>query len=61
MKWEDFKKDVEVYELYPQYVPTDIECPKCGKQIYEDTTIEYLTNPPKHDYYCFSCGWSGRK
>ena len=31
------------------------------KYIYEDMTIEYLTIPAQHDFYCFNCGWSGRK
>ena len=60
MKWEDFRKGEEA-TISPSYAITDIECPQCGKYIYEDMTVEYLTIPAQHDFYCFNCGWSGRK
>ena len=60
MKWEDYRKDV-YYTMNPVYAITDIECPKCGEKIYMDTSVEYLSNPPQHDFYCFKCGWKGQK
>ena len=60
MKWEDYKKDKDIV-VYDKYVKTDIECPKCGEVIYQDVSVQYMTNPPQHDFYCFGCGWKGRK
>lgn len=60
MKWEDYRKNV-IYTMNPVYTMTDIECPKCGEKIYMDTSVEYLSNPPLHDFYCFKCGWKGQK
>lgn len=60
MKWEDYRKGAD-YTMNPVYAITDIECPKCGEKIYMDTTLEYLSNPPQHDFYCFKCGWKGQK
>lgn len=60
IKWEDYKKDIDVC-VEPVYIKTNIGCPKCGEAIYQDTSVEYLTSPPQHDFYCFKCGWSGRK
>lgn len=60
IKWEDLRKGEDL-TIHPQYVKTNIECPSCGEEIYEDVSIEYLLIPPQHDFYCFKCGWSGRK
>ena len=60
MKWEEYKKDDDCI-VCPSYVLTDIECPKCSENIYMDMSIEYMTSPPKHDFYCFKCGWKGIK
>ena len=37
---------------------TNIECPKCGKNLYRKADIVIMTNPPKYYYNC-SCGWTG--
>lgn len=60
IKWEDYKKDESV-DICSKYIKSGIECPSCGEEIYEDMSIEYLSNPPQHDFYCFKCGWQGRK
>ena len=60
MKWEDYRKGENV-DLHVTYAKAGIECPECGEEIYEDMSVEYLTVPPQHDFYCFKCGWSGRK
>ena len=41
MKWEDFRKGEEA-TISPSYAITDIECPQCGKYIYEDMTITFI-------------------
>lgn len=60
MKWEDFTRSEDL-TTYPRYVKTEIECPSCGEKIYEDMHLVYLSNPPKHGFHCFKCGWSGIK
>lgn len=60
MKWEDYKKG-ETIDPCTIYTKTDIECPKCGALLYQDTSIVYMSNPQKHDFYCFKCKWNGRK
>lgn len=60
MKWEDYKNN-EVRQFDPKYEKTDIECPKCGCYIYKDISFQYCTNPPRHQFYCLTCGWEGIK
>lgn len=57
MIWDDFlNKDVS--SRYNGQIKTDIECPKCGRKIYYDSTKVLTTYPVKYSYWC-SCGWSG--
>lgn len=60
MKWDDFRRNEDL-TIHPRYAKTNIECPNCGEEIYEDMSIEYLSIPPQHDFYCFKCGWRGIK
>ena len=60
MKWEDYRKGENI-ALSSSYVKINIECPKCGAEIYRDESVVYMAYPPQHDYYCFKCGWKGRK
>lgn len=59
MKWENFinqpSNDINL-NLYGQKL-INIECPKCGKRIYLDTTVVLTSYPPQHKYWC-SCGWT---
>lgn len=55
MTWDEFlNKDVS--NSYNGQVLTDIDCPKCGRKIYYDSTIILTTYPDKYKYWC-SCGW----
>ena len=57
MKWEDFLNRDISNDNNGQML-TDIECPKCGRRIYYDSTIILTTYPDKYVYWC-SCGWKG--
>ena len=55
MTWEEFlDKKVEGFTGQMQ---TDIDCPKCGRKIYWDSTLVLTSYPAKYSYWC-SCGWS---
>lgn len=55
MKWEEFlDKNIDSYN---GQIQTNIECPKCGRKIYYDSTIILTSYPCKYYYWC-SCGWS---
>ena len=58
MTWEDFKRWGPTIEELTNKVRTDIECPICGKKIYQRTDIVLTTYPPQYQYEC-DCGWSG--
>lgn len=57
MKWEDFLNTGLKLDKEGQ-LETDIECPKCGRKIFFDSTIILTTYPEKYRYWC-SCGWVG--
>lgn len=56
MTWKDFSKG---------YMPTDIDCPKCGVKLLEGRGIVYNTRRiarqnitlPEHRYVCPACYW----
>ena len=56
MTWDEFL-DRKVEEDYTGQVQTNIECPKCGRKIYWDSTIVLTSYPAKYSYWC-SCGWN---
>lgn len=56
MKWEDFQD--KQYEISQEKTLTDIECPKCGKNLYRINNVVLTTYPPQHRYEC-ECGWIG--
>ena len=58
MKWEDFERQTTEYAQYDGQILTDIECPKCGKRIYYDSSVVLTTYPAQYQYWC-KCGWSG--
>jgi predicted RNA-binding Zn-ribbon protein involved in translation (DUF1610 family) len=62
MTWEEHLKAnpfiMEILLNNSHREPTDIECPKCGKQIYVRTDIVLASNPPQRLYEC-DCGWTG--
>lgn len=55
MKWKDFQGDLRTTYKITKYVITDVECPKCGENIYKNTEFILLSNPAK------KCKWVGYK
>lgn len=59
MKWEEYNQLHDEYEcVYTNRIQTDIECPMCGRKIYERTDIVLATYPQQYCYEC-DCGWTG--
>lgn len=59
MKWEEFVGSIDNRWMALGLVKTDIECPECGKPLYKRTDIVLSSYPPKYEYKCLSCDWSG--
>lgn len=57
MKWEEFINSQNPW-VVQGLQKTDIECPKCGENIYRRTDIVLSSYPPKYEYKCLKCGWS---
>lgn len=57
MMWEEFL-DHSVDTEYNGQRKTDIQCPKCGRNIYIDLTVVLTSYPCKYHYWC-TCGWTG--
>jgi len=55
MTWDNFLAQ-NITHNYDEQVKTDIDCPKCGKKIYFDTTVVLTSYPPQYKYWC-DCGW----
>lgn len=58
MTWEEFKSNEFIEDNLTGQILTDIECPKCGKKIYYDSTMILASYPPQYSYWC-KCGWHG--
>jgi len=58
MKWEDFKEMYPNTSAFTNLVRTDIECPKCGKPLFERTDIVLTSWPAQYQYEC-TCGFVG--
>ena len=62
MTWEEHQKInhfiIEMAINQSNREKTDIECPKCGKQVYRRLDLVLTSNPPKTQYEC-DCGWVG--
>lgn len=57
MRWDELlNKNIE--SNYNGQVKTSIDCPRCGRKIYLNTSIILSSYPAKYSYWC-SCGWSG--
>lgn len=52
MKWDEFNS------LDQHKIPTSIECPRCGKNIFMDNTVIQASFLPQYHYWC-ECGWTG--
>ena len=58
MKWEQFKQMYPYTQEYTNKVLTDIECPKCGKNLFQRTDIVLTSYPAQYQYEC-ECGFVG--
>ena len=62
MKWEQFERMNQYTQEYANKVLTNIECPKCGKNLFQRTDIILLgylpSHPCKYQYEC-ECGFIG--
>ena len=57
MRWSEFT-DADIVYGSNGDVLTDIECPECNEKLYM-SSIVLTIYPPKYNYYCSVCGWSG--
>ena len=55
MKWEQFKR---MNNRYTNKVLTNIECPKCGKNLFQRTDMILTSYPEQYQYEC-ECGFVG--
>lgn len=58
IKWEDFEKIYPETSAFTNLVQTNIECPKCGKLLFERTDIVLTSYPSQYQYDC-ACGFVG--
>ena len=59
MTWDEFLDTKIIDATYTGQILTDIECPKCGRTIYLDSTRCLSSYPGKYRYWC-SCGWESK-
>ena len=57
MKWEEFDQTYPMPD-FTNKVITDIECPRCGKHLFQRTDIVLTSYPPQYQYEC-ECGFVG--
>ena len=58
MKWEQFEQTNRYTQEYANKVLTNIECPKCGKYLFQRTDIVLTSYPCQYQYEC-ECGFIG--
>ena len=58
MKWEQFERMGPYTQEFTNKVLTDIECPKCGKNLFQRTDIVLTSHPAQYQYEC-ECGFIG--
>lgn len=58
MKWEQFERGNRYTQEYANKVLTNIECPKCGKNLFQRTDIILTSCPCQYQYEC-ECGFIG--
>lgn len=58
MKWEEFENMMTPEPIFVNLVETDIECPKCGKNLFQRTDIVLTSYPAQYQYEC-KCGFIG--
>lgn len=42
-----------------EWIPTDVACPDCGKELMMNTRYDMLTAPIKRHGECSECEWRG--
>lgn len=58
MKWEQFKNMGMSETIFPNLAKTNVECPNCGKPLYQRTDIVLTSYPAQYQYEC-ECGFVG--
>lgn len=58
MDWDKLKKQYSETLTITNWEETVIECPKCGRKLFELTDIILTTYPAQYQYEC-NCGWIG--
>ena len=58
MQWEEFLQHKLPLNPIVTRVKTDIECPKCKRNLWKRMDIVLTSDPPKYQYEC-ECGWVG--
>ena len=58
MKWEQFERMYPCTQEFTNKVLTDIECPKCGKNLFQRMDIVLTSYPAQYQYEC-ECGFVG--
>ena len=59
MTWDDFQQRQLHINGTVTRIKTDIECPRCGKYIWKRVDAVLACYPPKYQYECDDCGWTG--
>ena len=36
-------------------------CPKCNSELYDDKSVEYLSNAPQYKTICQKCGYTSKR
>ena len=58
---EEFnKRQAQKYRL-TRYRLNNIICPKCGRELYDDTNIMLASHPPQIPIMCFYCDYKGSR
>ena len=58
MKWEQYKYMMPHEPVFLDKVRTNIECPRCGKNLFQRTDIVLTIYPAQYVYEC-ECGFVG--
>ena len=58
MKWDEFKNTMTPEPIFQNFVKTNIECPKCGKNLFYRNDIVLTSYPAQYQYEC-ECGFVG--
>lgn len=54
--WEDFGKRQTLNQPHPN----GIECPECGKELWDsDPMVTLTSDPPQKNIHCPVCGYKG--